>query len=120
MIITMAARDTVPLSLRRRLEDLAQRWPAGLHVRHEAGWTGRVVADRPGNPHGGLTGGSDVHCLTGTRQADAAVCVEAVINGVPCTAWYRPAVLTPVGKAAPAARPKPSGPRQRQRTRRSA
>lgn len=130
MIITMQDLDTVPVSLRRRLEELAQRWPAGLHVRHSAGWTGQVTADVPGNVHGGLTGGSDVHCLTGTRSEDSAVCVTwTTVDGVPATAWYRPAVLAPVGKAAPAApkpapvpKPLPTPPvaRDRKRTRKGA
>lgn len=122
MIVTMADRDTIPVSWRRRLEDLAQRWPAGLHVRHISGWTGRVVADHPGNVHGDLTGGADAHCLTGTRPSDAAVCVEAVLNGITCTAWYRPAVLAPAGKGAGAPKPLPKPPvaRERKRTRRAA
>lgn len=121
MIITLETRDGAPAALRTRLDDLAARWPVGMHVRHVAGWTGRVVHDGPGNPHSGLTGGADAHCLTGTRPSDAAVCVEWTVDGRPAVAWYRPAVLTPVGKGAPAApKPKTSAPRQRQRTRRAA
>lgn len=121
MIITLENRDTIPVALRTRLDDLAQRWPVGLHVRHEWGWTGRVVHDHPGNVHGGLTGGTDAHCLTGTRAGDAAICVTwTTVDGIAATAWYRPAVLSPVGKDAPAApkpapkpKPKTAAPRKR-------
>lgn len=125
MIITLETRDGIPGAMRRRLDDLAQRFPVGLQVRHVAGWTGQVAGDFPGNVHGGLTGGVHAHCLTGTRPSDAAVCVEWTVDGRPAVAWYRPSVLAPVGKGAPASpkpapKPKTVAPRQRQRTRRAA
>ncbi|TDB86450.1 hypothetical protein E1264_17785 [Actinomadura sp. KC216] len=114
MIVTHAARDTIPARLRRTLDDLADRWPVGMTVRHRNGWTGQVVPDFAGNVHGlDLPGAA--HCLTGEGPGDVAVCVEATINGHVATVWYRPSVLSLSGKSRPA--PKPSA-RQRQRTRR--
>lgn len=125
-MITLQHRDTIPVSLRRRLEDLANRFPVGMNVRHQDGWTGRVSFDFVGNPLG-LDLPGEAHCLITT--ATSAVCVEATINGRLATVWYRPNVLSPVGKAVPAPAPKPPasrpaapkpGGRQRQRTRRAA
>lgn len=116
-MITMLNRDTIPMSYRRRLEAMAERWPVGAEVRHEAGWTGRVVHDFAGNPHG--FGVDAAHGVLGFRPSNVAVCVEATINGHLCTVWYRPDVLAPAGQGKPAPR-QVWPPRQRQRTRRAA
>lgn len=116
MIITPTHRERIPVSLRRRLDAVAEKWPVGTAVRHEAGWTGQVVPDFAGNPSGlGLPG--QAHCLVTTSTA--AVCVEATINGHITTVWYRPEVLTLAGKDAPTPR-QVWPPRSRQRVRRAA
>ncbi|WP_433233913.1 hypothetical protein [Actinomadura nitritigenes] len=121
-MITLKDADSIPVSWRRRLEDLATRYPVGLKVRHEAGWTGVVTPDSLGNVHG--LDLDQAHCLTGGRQPrDTAVCVHATVNGIPVTAWYRPEVLTLVGKGAPVPAPSRAegAPRPpRSRTRRAA
>ena len=43
-MITLKDADGIPVSWRRRLEDLAARYPVGVKVRHESGWTGTVAA----------------------------------------------------------------------------
>lgn len=105
-MITLKDADGIPVSWRRRLEDLAARYPVGVKVRHESGWTGTVAADHPGNIHG-----LDLAAAHGIAMAplgrDGVVCVHAVIQGYPVTSWYRPEVLTLVGKGAPAPRPAP-------------
>lgn len=108
--------DVVPAVYRRRLIELAARWPVGTEVRHAAGWTGRVADDYPDNPFG--LGLDVAHVVLGVRPSNTAVCVEAVINGRPATVFYRPEVLSPAGDAAPA--PKQVWPRRRQRTTRRA
>lgn len=114
--------DMVPVRYKRRLAVLAARWPVGTPVRHETGWTGTVTTDVPGNVHG--LGLDAAHVLIGDMPDNVAVCVEAVVNGVPCTAWYRPGVLAPPGTPTPA-KPEPAPrqvwpPKQRKRTWRAA
>lgn len=110
---------------RDRIAALAARWPVGLEVHHISGWAGRVVYDEPGRMLGfglGIEAHHTAHVLVGTSAGNTAVCVERIQDDRPVTAWYRPAVLTPAGKIAPAPKPpklapKVQAPRGRRRTR---
>ncbi|MFG1857484.1 hypothetical protein ACGFJT_37005 [Actinomadura geliboluensis] len=103
-MITMHNKTTTD-SERDRLAALIARWPVGLDVQHITGWAGRVVYDEPGRILGfglGIEAHHAAHVLVGTAACNTAVCVERIQDGRPVTAWYRPAVLTPVGKTVPA------------------
>jgi hypothetical protein len=72
---------------------LADRWPVGTQVRHEAGWTGRVVeADAPDFP-------ALIHfrayAVLGWQAGKPiwAVAVEWTVDRRPAVAWFRPHVL---------------------------
>lgn len=72
------------------LMELARRWPVGARLRHQAGWTGTVVVDDPGNPLT-LDGRVMSHRLVGGLPV---VCVQwAALDGRPAVAWFNPRVL---------------------------
>lgn len=121
-MITPANLDSAPAGVKRAMAELTARWPVGQRVRHDAGWTGRVTVDYPGNPHS-LTGSADSHCLVNGAADSGCVCIKRDSDGM--TAWYLPHALTHIGAkdATPAAAPKPApkprpaGERTRQRRR---
>lgn len=102
----------LPPDVRARLTDLAARYPAGTRVRHEAGWTARVVADDSGEHPGVALSAAPAHVVAGIVGA-----VHLAPEGRLPDCWMNVRSLTRISADIPAADAPPSAEPPASRTR---